>query len=134
MLSIYLSIKITFSYELYNLTTKKMDLIGQAVHIRNVSKKLMFIDILEKVPNENMDDVVSNYPRTTVMLKYTLCGEKLMNVAQTSSSKIHVGDIVQFLGAYENEHNKTFIPSSFKIVSTWKEAHPNKSFRSIPPR
>ena len=111
-----------------------MDLIGQAVHIRNVSKKLMFIDVLEKSHDKNMEDDISNFPRTTVMLKYTLCGEQLLNVARTSSSKIHVGDIVQFLGAFENEHNKTFIPLSFKIVSKWKEVHPSKSFRSIPPR
>ena len=111
-----------------------MNLIGQVVHIRNVSKKLMFIDIIEKLKIEDSITDLSNLKRITVIMKYTTCGEKWISDARTSNSKIHVGDIVQFLGEFEDNNNQTFLPSAFEVLSRWKEENPNTSFASIPPR
>ena len=113
---------------------EKMNLIGQVVHIRNVSKKLMFIDMIEKLKIQDSITDLSNLKRITVIMKYTTCGEKLISDARASNSKIHVGDIVQFLGEFEDNNKQTFLPSAFEILSRWKEKNPNTSFVSIPPR
>ena len=112
----------------------EMDLIGQAVHIRNVSKKLMFIDILEKLQSEDMYQNILNSKRITVMMKYTICGQNVIDSARTSNSKIHVGDVVKFAGAYETNDKQIFIASSFNILTRWIEINPNKHFDPIPSR
>ena len=112
----------------------EMDLIGQAVHIRNVSKKLMFIDILEKLRSEDIYQNILNSKRITVMMKYTICGQNVINNARTSNSKIHVGDVVKFAGAFETNDQKIFIASSFNILTRWIEINPNKHFDPIPSR
>ena len=101
----------------------------------------MFIDILR---HENASEgvvltkprmflKVSEPERITVILKSIICGEEVMNLARTTSSKLHAGDDVQFQGEFESEDIKTFVANTFTIIKKWTERNPGKSFIPIPP-
>ena len=106
----------------------------------------MFIDILRYDRAENASEGVvltkplylkslnlSQPERITVILKSIICGEEVMNLARTTSSKLHAGDDVQFQGEFESEDIKTFVANTFTIIKKWTERNPGKSFIPIPP-
>ena len=109
-----------------------MEVTGQVVHRRSVSKKLLFLDILREFGRSDIVSNVANNSRVTVMLKNDICGEELLKLARCTTSKIHVGDVVCFCGNFEDD-TSIFLPSSFIVVSRWEKLNPGKPFCSIPP-
>ena len=108
-----------------------MELTGQIVHRRSLSKKLLFFDILKDFDSD-IDSNVKNDSRVTIMLKKDICGEELIKLARYTTSKIHVGDVVSFCGNFEGGTG-IFLPSSFTVLSRWEKLNPGKTFCSIPP-
>ena len=109
-----------------------MEITGQVVHRRSVSKKLLFFDILRECGRSDGESNLTNIPRVTVMLKNDICGDELITLARCTTSKIHVGDVVCFCGNFE-DGTSVFLPSSFIVVSRWEILNPGKTFNSIPP-
>jgi len=114
---------------------------GTVVHIRKISKKLAFFDI------ENSDFEITSDPqnetsseesfnnkleieRVSVVFKSWECGENLV-LAISSKEKIHVGDIVNFCGYFENK--VTFSAKSYKIQQLWSSHNPGVDFIPKPP-
>ena len=81
----------------------------------------MFIDILEKIQSEDIDQNTSNSKRITVMMKYTICGQNVINNARTSNSKIHVGDVVKFAGAFETNDKKWMNNAYYNTMNLFME-------------
>ena len=108
---------------------------GQVIHKRSISKKLIFFDIIRDNENNiehskqldhspNSDNTI----RKTVVLKSAICGEEIMSLARTTSSKIHVGDIVKFNGNFEGDTQSTFQASSFNVITRWEKSIQEKVF------
>ena len=115
---------------------------GQVVHKRSISKKLLFFDIvIEETSGEQhslketkASPEISKTKRITVILKSFVCGEKIMNLARATDSKIHAGDTVEFYGSFEEDSQCTFQASSFDVINRWDELNAGKAFIPIPPR
>ena len=115
---------------------------GQVVHKRNISKKLLFVDIMKLKPSDcnrsaqhhdRYDDTSARTSRISVILKAVICGNEVIQMARKSSSKIHIGDEVEFRGEFESEDMTTFLAHSFKVERKWAEANLGMSFNPIPP-
>jgi len=111
---------------------------GQVVHIRKLSKKIAFFDIEQTLLGDKLDDAVNSDEepetlpqRICVVLKTWNCGEDVMEQAVKTGQRIHVGDVVAFSGAFEDE--KTFGAKSFQVLSYWSSNNPNLVFEAKPP-
>ena len=108
---------------------------GQVVHIRQLSKKIVFFDIETKVELENAevsetaDQVVTR--RVTVVLKSSQCEEGLVKKATRSHEKLHVGDEVCFSGFFEEP--QTFSASKYEVECYWSVANSGTPFTPKPP-
>ena len=105
---------------------------GQVVHKRSISKKLLFFDILTDIYEGDKDLNLSTPKRITIMFKSVSCGNELINLARTTKNKIHIGDVVRFLGNFEDK-KLIFLPMSFDVIDRWETSNPGKSFCPIPP-
>eukprot|EP00092_Neocalanus_flemingeri_P015598 GFUD01016886.1.p1 GENE.GFUD01016886.1~~GFUD01016886.1.p1 ORF type:complete len:376 (+),score=90.30 GFUD01016886.1:46-1173(+) len=111
---------------------------GTVVHIRKISKKILFFDIENQDLAENPCSTdhssihMTSTPlkRTTVVLKSWECGESIV-LATRSKSKIHVGDEVSFKGYFENED--TFSAKTYNIDQLWSLKSPGAVFLPKPP-
>ena len=66
-----------------------LELKGQVVHKRKLSKKLIFFDIEQKTEDKNCEE-----DRITVVLKSWICEDEIFVKATQGHLKIHVGDQV----------------------------------------
>ena len=105
---------------------------GQVVHKRSISKKLLFFDIFTDIYEGDKDLNLSTSKRITIMFKSVSCGNELINLARTTKNKIHIGDVVRFLGNFEDK-KLIFLPMSFDVIDRWETSNPGKSFCPIPP-
>ena len=98
--------------------------IGQVIHKRSLSKKLMFIDI---TTGSNSDD------RLTVVFKLAECGQEIMVKASKSRSKIHVGDRIRVYGAPNKDADVLeILAKDFRVLERWSDVS-NTPFVPIPP-
>ena len=105
---------------------------GQVVHKRSISKKLLFFDILTDTYEGGKDLDLPKSKRITVMFKSVCCGNELIHIARTTTNKIHIGDVVRFLGNFE-DNSSIFLPMAFDVIDRWETSNPGKSFCPIPP-
>ena len=99
---------------------------GQVVHIRkSEDQKIAFFDmdsqtLLGEKPENSDEEPGPLSQRICIELKSWNCGEDVMEQAvKTTSQRIHVGDLVSFVGAYEGE--TTFGAKSFEVLSRGKK-------------
>ena len=99
---------------------------GQVVKIRKSDdEKVAFFDIDsqtllgEKLKGSD-EEPKPLTKRICVALKSWICGEEILEKAvKTTSERIHVGDLVAFVGAYEDE--TTFDSKGFEVLSRGKK-------------
>merc|ERR1719239_1051189 len=98
---------------------------GQVVHIRkSEDQKIVFFDIEPTLVGEktkDSDEGPEPLPqRMCIVLKSSNCGEDVLAKAvKTTSQRIHVGDVVAFVGAYEDK--TTFGTKCFEVLSRGKK-------------
>ena len=95
---------------------------GVVIHIRKTSKKIVFIDI---EPSDFKEK-----ERLTIVFKSWECGDVIKEVIR-GEKKIHLGDVVQFIGYFENEG--TFGSLEYQIISLWSDTNPRTAFTPKPP-
>ncbi len=100
------------------------ELEGRVVHIRSVSAKMCFYDVL-------IDDNASL--RRTALMKSWVCGTDTLELARKGreEARIHVGDKVRFEG--RKEEGGVFEVVNFAVVASFRKHNPGKTFTSIPP-
>ena len=117
---------ITFIFLQYSsrvlLQMNKDNIQGVVIHIRKTSKKIVFIDI---EPSDYKDK-----ERITIVFKFWECGDVIKEVIR-GEKKIHLGDLIQFKGCFENEVN--FGCLEYQIISLWSDTNPNIAFVPKPP-
>jgi len=99
-----------------------VDLRGQILHMRKVSKKLMFIDI--EVTGETNENT-----RESLIFKFWEVPE-LYDLINRGSDKLHVGDIVTFFGAWDDT---AFSVSQYTIMVPWSSVSEGLAFTPVPP-
>ena len=99
---------------------------GQVIWIRkSEDQNIAFFDIdsqtLVGEKLKDSDEEPEPLPqRICVALKSWICGEDVLEQAvKTTSQRIHVGDLVAFVGAYEDE--TTFGAKNFEVLSRGKK-------------
>jgi len=98
---------------------------GQVVHIRkSEDQKIAFFDIEPTLLGEKTKDSEEGPEplpqKMCIVLKSSNCGEDVLAKAvKTTSQRIHVGDVVAFVGAYEDK--TTFGAKSFEVLSRGKK-------------
>ena len=99
---------------------------GQVILIRkSEDQNIAFFDIdsqtLVGEKRKDSDEEPEPLPqRICVALKSWNCGEGVLEQAvKTTSQRIHVGDLVAFVGAYEDE--STFNAKTFEVLSRGKK-------------
>ena len=109
------------------------NLSGQVVHIRKVSKRLCFIDLLrrDKDSSEDADGDRASGKRCCAILKSWICGDVVMSSALRGESKIHCGDKVVFAGKMDETGH--LLVTSYHITNRWKDSRPGEHFSPIPP-
>ena len=95
---------------------------GQIVHIRKVSKKMMFVDIF--VTEEGVGDC-----RRSLLFKFWETPD-LRDRSSKGPEKLHVGDIIACTGLSDNE---TFIVRNYNFIEKWSEMFPGETFLPKPP-
>jgi len=114
---------------------------GTVVHIRKISKKLAFFDIEISELESNVDslkETINNETlksnatrdRLTIVFKSWECGEDIV-LATRSKEKIHVGDVVNFMGYFEDD--TSFSAKSYRIKDLWSSKNPGVDFIPKPP-
>ena len=95
---------------------------GQVIHKRNVSNKVVFIDII------NPED----QKRHSVLFKTSenLCDQTVIDKLKRGKYKLHLGDFVEIHGNFDKE---LFLAKDFLITEKWADSHPNESFQPKPP-
>lgn len=101
--------------------------VGTVVHIRKMSKKISFFDVLKQ--SETPSEMP---PRVTVVLKLWVCGQKVMDDARSGPGKIHAGDVVSFTVASATFED-AFEALDFKIERRYADHSGGKAFVPIPP-
>jgi len=96
-----------------------VDIDGQAVHIRKVSKNIVFLDLIDQ-----------NEKRISVAIKSWESGELLMRMTR-GKDKIHVGDKVSISGYFEE--NGEFSALNYSVIELWAALSPSQPFIPIPP-
>jgi len=92
---------------------------GQVVHIRKVSKKIVFLDIVDR-----------NDKRTSVVVKAWEAASLLLLMTK-GKDKVHVGDKVSISGYFEE--NGEFSALNYSILELWSNISPSEPFVPIPP-
>ena len=97
------------------------DVEGQVVHLRRLSRKICFYDLIDDAEN-----------RICTVMKMDVVGEVLIQKAQKSpESRIRVGDKVRFRGHWDDQD--TFQIINYELLESFSKLHPGKVFQSIPP-
>jgi hypothetical protein len=106
------------------------EIAGTVVHIRKVSRKLVFFDVI-------VVDEEGGEHRHTVVLKSWI-GPDLVDRANRGPDKLHVGDLVRVIGCREKEtecgSGGDFAATDFSVTERWSARHQKESFCPIPPK
>jgi hypothetical protein len=119
----YLGAAETCTYKLAQVfgIMSNVEISGTVVHIRKVSRKLVFFDIVQNVADTT---------RQTVVLKFWN-GPELVNRANRGPDKIHVGDVVKVIGC--REEGGDVAATDFSVTDRWSDSHSTETFCPIPP-
>ena len=95
---------------------------GQAIHKRNVSNKVVFIDIIE----------TEDQKRHSVLFKTAenFCDQTVIDKLKRGKDKLHLGDFIEIHGKFDED---LFVATNFSITEKWADNHPNQSFQPKPP-
>eukprot|EP00088_Acartia_fossae_P050720 TRINITY_DN5684_c0_g1_i1.p1 TRINITY_DN5684_c0_g1~~TRINITY_DN5684_c0_g1_i1.p1 ORF type:complete len:372 (+),score=65.54 TRINITY_DN5684_c0_g1_i1:818-1933(+) len=100
---------------------------GQIVHMRKLSKKIMFVDILASSDG-------GHESRKTAVFKFWTLPPDTWSRCNRGTDKLHVGDIVQFYGLNEVDNADSMLSAQdYKILSLWRDISDGKPFVPIPP-
>lgn len=100
---------------------------GQIVHIRKLSKKMMFVDIF--VINNN--EVTVDKQRKKMVFKFWDLPSTMWDRTNRGKDKLHVGDTASFHGGWQDD---LFSVSSYDFITKWNEVNTTgKAFTPIPP-
>jgi hypothetical protein len=94
---------------------------GRVVHIRKVSKNIMFVDILQSSADSEK--------RICLIFKFWETVE-LKDRSTRGQDKIHVGDILSCSGTWDKEY---FSVNDYSFIERWSESGSGKVFTPIPP-
>ena len=86
--------------------------------MRKVSKKIMFVDIIDQKESE----------RRTLLLKFWETPE-LRDKCTRGPDKIHVGDVIAWVGGFDKD---MFLVQSYSFVSKWSDES-SQPFKPQPP-
>ena len=97
-------------------------IIGQAVHKRNVSNKVVFVDVIK----------TEDKSRISVLFKKAenSCDQSVIDRLKRGKEKMRLGDVVEIHGSLDQD---VFVATQYKIITRWSISNPNKSFESQPP-
>lgn len=98
------------------------ELRGQILHMRKVSKKLMFIDI-------QVAGKTDEQSRQSLIFKFWEVPE-LYDQINRGSAKLHVGDIVAFAGDWDDS---AFSVSQYTLEVPWSSVCGGAAFTPVPP-
>lgn len=98
------------------------ELCGQIVHMRKLSKKMMFIDVF-CVDSDEKD-------RQTLAIKFWNLSDEMWDRVNRGQNKLHVGDVVKFFGHWEQD---LFSISDYNFLSKWSQCSTDTAFTPIPP-
>ena len=109
-----------FLHFFYFLVMEKI--IGQAVHKRNVSNKVVFVDVIK----------TEDKSRISVLFKKAenICDQSVIDRLKRGKEKLRLGDVVEINGSLDQD---VFVATQYKIITRWSISNPNKSFESQPP-
>ena len=95
---------------------------GQAVHKRNVSNKVVFVDVIK----------TEDKSRISVLFKKAenICDQSVIDRLKRGKEKLRLGDVVEINGSLDQD---VFVATQYKIITRWSISNPNKSFESQPP-
>ena len=95
---------------------------GQAVHKRNVSNKVVFVDVIK----------TEDKSRISVLFKKAenICDQSVIDRLKRGKEKLRLGDVVEIHGSLDQD---VFVATQYKIITRWSISSPNKSFESQPP-
>jgi len=97
------------------------------VHIRKLSKKMMFVDIF--VIDNN--DLTVEKQRKKLVFKFWDLPSTMWDRTNRGKDKLHVGDSVSFHGGWQDD---LFSVSSYDFITKWNEVNTSgKAFTPIPP-
>jgi hypothetical protein len=130
-------------------TTSSTQITGQILHIRRLSRKLIFFDVDVPICDDGDEKNVNNEPptmqlqprrRQTVVLKTWPPGSpELVARANRGPDKLHAGDVVTVIGCWE-ESSPTgaagggdLAASDYIIQELWSIRHPIEAFTPVPP-
>ena len=99
-----------------------LNLQGRIVHIRKVSKNIMFVDIMISAPSERDK-------RNSLIFKFWEYPE-LRNKCIRGENKLHAGDIISCSGAWDKEK---FSVQDYSFIERWSDSSFGDSFTPIPP-
>jgi len=94
---------------------------GQIVHIRKLSKKMMFVDIF--VINNN--ELTVEKQRKKLVFKFWDLPSTMWDRTNRGKDKLHVGDSVSFHGGWQDD---LFSVSSYDFITKWNDKYNWKSF------
>ncbi len=95
-----------------------MKIEGRVVHKRNLSKNVVFTDVLS-----------DNQERFCIVFK----GLKLVANVKRGDGKINLGDRIS-VATEDVEESNAYKAIDYTVLEKWAENHPNESFTPIPPR
>ena len=107
------------SLPLENQQANEKNVKGQIVHIRKVSQKIAFFDVIDGTGK-----------RITVVVKRWESGDLLTRITR-GGEKVHVGDEVYFSGYFEKSGD--FSAQNCVVLVLWSSENSNVPFVPIPP-
>ena len=104
-----------------------VEISGTVVHIRKVSRKLVFFDIIIGDTDAKKDR------RQAIVVKAWAPGSpELVARINRGPDKLHGGDVVRVRGSYEALAGD-FAAADYDVTERWSARHPTQTFSPIPP-
>ena len=90
---------------------------GQVVYKRNVSKNIVFLDLVG-------EDKI----RIRALCKAEICGQDIVDEIKRGSTKVHLGDVIQVSGSFDDSDGLFHLRESVVHLEKWQEKHPKVAF------
>ena len=104
---------------------------GQIVHLRKLSKKMMFVDIIANNDISDSQSEDNNCLRKNLVFKFWDLASCMWDKTNRGDDKLHHGDIVQFHGTW---HKDLFSVRDYTFINKWSDiSKDNTAFKPIPP-
>ena len=95
---------------------------GQVVYKRNISKNIVFLDILLVGGDDNRTKVRG-------LCKAEICGQEVLDEIKRGSTKVHLGDLIQVHGSFDDNEGLFHVKESIVHIEKWGEKHPKVAFQ-----